>query len=174
MEDENILKVTVNPVSVAMELTDYGVFVASVFDLRYLATKCGSQAWTLPRLSVEQLKVRLTEDYRLDQVRWTRKNFAKSDVNYAAKEVRVPIELFKIFEEKLKDPSTDDDVRKFIDKYCKEYLNKSYRKEIAAKKETAAEVQTEIILPKPRISLITTAEECKTAVEQLLSYVSSL
>lgn len=157
-----------------MKLTAYGVFVASVFDLQYLATKCDSKAWSLQQLSVEQLKVKLTENYRLEQARWKGKHLTASDVNYAAKCVRVPIELFKIFEERLKDPSSDNDVHKFIDEHCKDHLNKYYRKENLAKNQTAANVdgvQNEKLLPKPIICMIATAETCKTALLQIREYV---
>lgn len=157
-------------------MISYGVFVASVFDLRYLAAKCGSQAQSLRDLSVEHLKVKLAENYRLEQVRWKR-NLAQGDVNYAAKSVRVPIELFKTFEEKLKNSSSDNDVRKFIDEHCKGYLNKYYRRENLAKNQTAANaegVQNEKVLPKPSICMIRTAEECKTALLQIREYENSM
>lgn len=156
-----------------MELTIYGVFVASVFDLQYLAAECDSKAWTLENLSIEYLKVKLKENYRMEQMRWKRNRLAEGDVNYAAKKVRVSIELFKMFQEKLKGSSTDNDVQKFIDEHCKAHLNKYYRKEHVAKTKaeaTVVEVQNERALPKPTISIIATVEAWQTALLQIREY----
>lgn len=162
---------TVGPVSLAMQLSVHGFLLASVFDLRYLAIKCNLQAWPLTKLSVEHLKVKLSEDYRLEQVRWKGKNLRDGDVKYAAKSVRVPIELFKFFMEKLKDPSSDDNsVQKLITDHCKEHLNKSFRTENLAKNETAVNVDA-ALLPKPNICLINSVE-CEKALQQIREYGS--
>lgn len=161
------MKVTVDPVSVAMKLVAYGIFAASVFDLRYLASKCNSQALSIAELSLEHLKVQLVNCNQGDQKRWMRKRLTENDVICAANNVRVPIELFKLFEEKLSDPTSGKDVHKFIDEHCKEYLNKFYSN------ENLDENQMEKLLPEPSICMINTVEQCKTAVEQLLSYVST-
>lgn len=158
----------------AKKLTDYGVCVESVFDLRYLAKKCNSKELSLMELSTEHLKVKLNEDYRLERSRWKRNNFSESDVNYAAKCVRVSIELFKLFEEKLKDPSSNNDVQKFIDEHCKQYLNKYYRSENLIKNGMPANAngaENEILLPKPSIRVIATAETCDVVVQQIREYV---
>lgn len=157
-----------------MKLTAYDVFVASVFDLRYLAIKCDSRALPLHILSFEHLKIKLSENYRLERIRWKKTCLQESDVKYAAKSVRVPIELFKLFEEKLKDASSNNDIQKFIDEHCKEYLNKSFRTEHLAKNESAAnvdEVQTGKLLLKPTICMISSAEMCEEALRQIREYV---
>lgn len=171
------MKVTVDPIDVARKLTVYGVLVGSVFDLRYLALKCDSRALSLPRLSVDHLKVKLSENYRLEQVRWKGNRLKEADVKYAAKSVRVPIELFKLFEEKLKDPSADNDVQKFIDEHCSRFLNKSFRAENLAKNETEGDVdavQNERPCPKPSVCMISTAEKCEKALRQIQQYVLPL
>lgn len=168
MEDDNILKVTVDPVDVAMKLAAYGVFVASVFDLRYLAIKCNAKPLPLAKLSVDHLKVKLVENYRLEELRLRSKRLKESDIKYAAKSVRVPIELFKLFEEKLKDPSSN--VRKFIDAHCKEYLNKPFRFENLDKSETPATTngaENKRLLSKPSIYVVASAEKCKKALSQI-------
>lgn len=169
------MKVTVGPVAVAMQLAVYGVYVASVFDLRFLAVKCGSKPWPLPKLSVQHLNVKLSENYRLEQMRWRGMHSSNSDVKYAAKSVRVPIELFKLFEDKLKDPSCDKNVQKFIDDHCKEHLNKSFQFENLPKNESIVNVdekQIKVLLPKPIICTVGSVEKCEKAIRQLREYGS--
>lgn len=156
-----------------MQLTVHGVLLASVFDLRYLAIKCGLQPWPLHKLSIEHLKVKLSEDFRLEQVRWKGKHSRDSDVKYAAKSVRVPIELFKFFEEKLNGSSEDNSLQKFIADHCKEYLNKSFRTGNSAKNEAEVNVdgtQSEVLLTKPKICLINSEMKCEEALWQIREY----
>lgn len=152
-----------------MQLTVHGVLVASVFDLRYLAIKCNLPPWPLMKLSVEHLKVKLSEDYRLEQVRWKGKHVRDSDVKYAAKSVRVQIELFKFFEEKLKNSSAEASysLQKFIADHCKEHLNKSFRSIGLTKNEATVNADGARILTKPEISLINSVESCGEALQQI-------
>lgn len=66
MEDDNILKVGVGPQGDAVYLAkDYGVCVASTFDLRYLAVLANCQPAGLGNMSEKYLKVKLNKDWRI-------------------------------------------------------------------------------------------------------------
>lgn len=158
-----------------MKLTTYGVYVAGIFDLRYLAEKCDSRdshPGNIAMLSIEHLNVKLGEDFRLDEMRWKRnRRIAEVDINYAAKSVRVAIELFKKFEEKLS-PGAND-VHTFIDEHCSAYRNKLYRYQKSAQKQTEAangSQERELAL-KPEIHMIQTVQECQAVVCQIREYV---
>lgn len=160
-----------------MKLTSYGVYISGIIDLRYLARKCDALPGNLAMLSAEHLNVKLGEDHRLDEVRWkrNRKNseLKSVDVNYAAKSVRVLIELFKKFEEKLSPPSGD--VHQFIDEHCSAYLNKLYRYPKSLQKQTnAVDGSQDRELVKPEIHLIRTVEECQAVVRLIREYVQAL
>lgn len=146
-------------------LRDYGVCVASTMDLRHLAKECNYRTGELDRLSTEHLNVNLkVDDWRLLATDWKADKFSDDALNYAAKTVQVTIELFKVFEEKLVEAKCSDDRTKFISELCQQYLNQDFPKRNNVE-------DAPVTLPEQNIQIVNNAEECKAAIEQLLSYV---
>lgn len=184
MEDEHIVKACVNQVGentidVAVKLTEYGVYVASILDLRYLAQACNYRPNKLSILSREHLKIQLADHYlRLDRRRWRDRtiNLDVRNIDYAAKIVRVAIELFKKFENELmskKLANTPNDVQTFINEYCKPHLNQVYPNHI--KKESlnqtiAAADQQKNVLTSQKVQIISNTKECQQVVGILRQY----
>lgn len=167
LEDEKIIKVGVDPYRSAIKLTDYGVRVASIFDVRYLAVQCNYKPLPLARLSLEHLHVRLNED-RL------RSEHLYRDIEYAARIVRVQIELFKKFQEKLIFDETAPDttpsvpIQKFIDEKCQPFLNKIYQfkreQRDESKQPNTEDVKAlaEELLRNQEVRVVNNAEDCRT------------
>ncbi|XP_055322330.1 uncharacterized protein LOC129578178 [Sitodiplosis mosellana] len=164
----------------AIKLTDYDVRVESIFDLRYLAQKLDDridQSVRLKDLSKNFLDIKLFEFDRLANSHWKKKtiNLDTRNVNYAAKTVRVAIELFKHFEEKLVlENSSNEGVQTFINEHCKPHLNHIYRnrtKEAGQNQSTETvdkqTVQENELLSNPEIHVICNVEDCETMAEQL-------
>lgn len=183
MEDEHIVKACVNQVGentfdVAVKLTEYGVNVASILDLRYLAQKCNYRPNKLSGLSKEHLKIQLSEHIRMEQRRWRDRtiNLDVRNIDYAAKIARVTIELFKKFENELMSkerPNTSNGVQSFISEYCKPHLNQVYpnqmKKEII--KQTIETVnQQKNGLTNQKVQIISNTRECQQVVGILQQY----
>lgn len=109
---------------------DYGVCVASTFDLRYLAAMTGCRPGGLSKMSEDYLKVKLDKDWRLRCSDWEAPTLNKRQLDYAAKDAHVGIELFKFFAARLKPKGTFETqsayVQHIIDEYCFRYLDISY------------------------------------------------
>lgn len=171
MEDENIIKVGGRVFADADRLQrDYGFCVANTIDLRHLAKECNCRSVQLDRLSKELLNVDLSvDDWRLLVTDWKADKVSDDALNYAAKTVQVSIKLFKFFEDKLLEEKYSGDRKKFIDEICQEYSNEDF-----PKKKSENNVQNETVeLSEQNIQVVSNAEECRTAIEQLLSYVST-
>lgn len=107
---------------------DYSInSVASTLDLRSLAQKCDFQPYGLGRLSEEHLKVQLNKNACVSAAGWEDQDLKDIRIEYAAKDVHVSIELFKLFAEKLKPKPEYVDVKQhlqdFIEEYCVPHLN---------------------------------------------------
>lgn len=173
MEDKDILKIGVNPFEVALKLCDYDVRTESIFDLRYLAEMCNNRSAPLHMLSAEYLKVKLNDDFRLDQKHWKKeKSLLKmQDINYAAKVGRATIGLFEKFKEKLMcDKPQTNDLQAFIDANVKPSLNKIYRYQ----KKNADENQIYKAPYDPikcnDVRVISDIDSCRAIVQQLREY----
>lgn len=81
---------------------DYGVGVASTFDLRYLATMVGRKPEGLAKLSLSVLKVTLDKHWRLSCSNWEAKDLTEKQIEYAANDAFVAVEIFKILAREFK------------------------------------------------------------------------
>lgn len=183
MEDEHIVKACVNQVGentfdVAVKLTDYGVHIASILDLRYLAQMCNHRPNKLSGLAKVHLKIQLSEHLRLNQRFWRDRtvNLDVRNIDYAAKIARVTIELFKKFENELMSkelPNTLNSVKAFISEYCKPHLNQVYPNQIKKDilKQTIEVVnQQKNVLTSQEVQIISNTKECQQVVRILRQY----
>lgn len=128
LEDKDIIKVGVAPLGDANYLqNDYGISVASTMDLRYLAAQCQHQTAGLAALSEKHLKVRLNKSGHLVRSNWEADVLTEWQIEYAARDAHVAIELFKLFAEQLKPRpfwmNTKDHLDQFRDQHCVSYLD---------------------------------------------------
>ncbi|XP_055323542.1 exonuclease 3'-5' domain-containing protein 2 isoform X4 [Sitodiplosis mosellana] len=131
LEDDNILKVGVAPQGDASYLArDYGVCVASTFDLRYLAAMTGCKTGGLAKMSEDHLKVTLDKNWRIRCSDWEAPTLNEKQINYAATDAHVGIELFKFFAEKLEPKGfvkkQSAYVQRIIDEYCFSFIDLTY------------------------------------------------
>lgn len=131
LEDDNILKVGVAPQGDASYLArDYGVCVASTFDLRYLAAMTGCKPAGLARMAEDYLKVTLDKNWRIRCSDWEAPTLNGKQIDYAAKDAHVGIELFKCFAARLKSKGLFEKqqtyVQHIIDEYCFRFLDLTY------------------------------------------------
>ncbi|XP_013099170.1 exonuclease 3'-5' domain-containing protein 2 [Stomoxys calcitrans] len=102
LEDENVLKVGVDPNGDAKKLChDYGVGVASTFDLRFLAAMTGRKPGGLANLSKAVLNVHLDKNWRIVCSDWEATELTKTQLHYAANDAMVAVEIFKILSKEL-------------------------------------------------------------------------
>lgn len=102
LEDEDIVKVGVSPQDDAKYLShDYAVGVASTLDLRYLAFEAQIKAEGLGRMSKSLLNIELDKDWRIRCSDWEAPELTERQVEYAANDAFVAIELFKVISEKI-------------------------------------------------------------------------
>lgn len=132
LEDENILKVGVEPAGDASYIArDYGVCVASTFDLRFMAVQSNCQSGGLAKLSAEHLNVKLDKNWHIRCSDWEAQNLTKNQLKYAASDAHVAIELFKVFAEKVKPKpvwwTMEKYVKEIIDLHCFKYLDIHYK-----------------------------------------------
>lgn len=80
----------------------YDVTVKGTLDLRYLAVQAGCKTGTLAFMSENHLNLKLKKgsDKAL-HFDWNKTPLSEKQINYAAKDARAAIELFKFFVEKL-------------------------------------------------------------------------
>uniref|UniRef100_A0A1B0CQN3 Exonuclease 3'-5' domain-containing protein 2 n=1 Tax=Lutzomyia longipalpis TaxID=7200 RepID=A0A1B0CQN3_LUTLO len=98
LEREDIVKVGVAPNEDARLLCqDYSVTVASVLDLRSMAQLVGEQPLGLSKLSQSFLNIELDKDWRLRCSDWAAHELNAKQIQYAANDAFVAIELFKYF-----------------------------------------------------------------------------
>ncbi|XP_017874797.1 PREDICTED: exonuclease 3'-5' domain-containing protein 2 [Drosophila arizonae] len=96
LEDDAVLKVGVAPQDDAMKLShDYGVGVASTFDLRYMAVMAGHQAEGLGKLSQTHLNTALDKNWRLACSNWEAPQLDSAQLNYAANDALAAVAIFQ-------------------------------------------------------------------------------
>lgn len=131
LEDDNILKVGVAPKGDADLLAvDYGVCVASTLDLRYLAAMTNCRPGGLGKMSEEYINVKLDKNWRIRCSDWEAQILTQKQIQYAANDAHVSIELFKVFAYKLRPKKMTEKlstyVRSIIDDYCFSYMDANY------------------------------------------------
>lgn len=96
LEDDAVLKVGVAPQDDAMKLShDFGVGVASTFDLRYMAVMAGHQAEGLGKLSQTHLNTMLDKNWRLACSNWEAPQLDSAQLNYAANDALAAVAIFQ-------------------------------------------------------------------------------
>ncbi|EDV91209.1 exonuclease 3'-5' domain-containing protein 2 [Drosophila grimshawi] len=96
LEDEDLIKVGVAPQDDAMKLShDFGVGVASTFDLRYMAVMAGHPAEGLGKLSKTHLDFQLDKSWRLACSNWEAPQLTAAQLNYAAYDALAAVAIFK-------------------------------------------------------------------------------
>lgn len=125
------MKVGVSPQGDARYLVqDYGVCVASTFDLRYMAAMTNCRTGGLGKLSEDYLKVKLDKNWRIRCSDWEAPELNHKQIDYAAKDAHVAIELFKYFAAKLQPKKLFEKqsvyVQHIFNEYCFRYLDINY------------------------------------------------
>lgn len=145
MEDRNILKVGVTPYADAkllyQDFYDGNVNnrTRSTFDLRYAANlaKCFDGRIGLGRMSEKYLGVTLDKSTSTRCSNWNALTLDAEQIDYAAKDALVSIELFKYFAEKIVSSgvfrNTSTCLKSVVDK-CIPYLDTEYNENKATKK----------------------------------------
>lgn len=135
------------------------------------------QTFSLGDLSKEYLKIELAENNRLKRDKWKKKRIdpKSRDIEYAAKTVRVAIELFKYFANE-----SANELQSFINGNCKPHLNHIYRYESEEgdqKQETnGADDQSTVrkneFVPN-QVHLISNSRKCRNILQQFRKYKNS-
>lgn len=131
LEDNEIIKVGVAPDGDAKYLAkDYGICVASTLDVRFMAMLCDCQPGGLGAMSKRYLNVYLEKNWRTSCSDWEAKILTAKQIDYAAKDAHVGIELFRYFADKLAPKpflaSTTNHVKSIIDEKCFYYLDQPF------------------------------------------------
>lgn len=94
----DIVKVGVVPMDDARNLArDYGLRVSGTLDLRHLARAGGRRPLGLAKMSLEHLAVTMDKDWRISCSDWEAPVLSDRQVDYAAKDALVAVELFRQF-----------------------------------------------------------------------------
>lgn len=109
---------------------DYGVCVASTFDLRYMAAMTGCRPGGLGRMSEDFLNVKLDKNWRIRCSDWEAPTLSEKQLDYAAKDAHVAVELFKFFATRLQPKKIFEKessyVQHIVNEYCFRYFDISY------------------------------------------------
>lgn len=139
LQDNTILKVGIATDSDANYLQqDYGIHISSTFDLRYMATKAGCQPSNLADMATQYLNLKLDKDGQILESDWESPTLNNRQIDYAANNSFVAVELFKYFANKLKSKRLFENQSRFIksiiDDFCLRYFDFNYRETINSKK----------------------------------------
>lgn len=139
LEDDNIVKVGVSPqVDANFLAQDYGICVASTFDLRHMAIMCGCRPGGLGELSETVLNVKLDKNWGIRCSDWEIAILSAKQIEYAAKDAHVAIEIFKILAHRLiPEPlfgNKQKHVQKILNDYCFRFLDINYHGSADAEK----------------------------------------
>lgn len=140
LEDDNIVKVGVSPQGDANFLArDYGICVASTFDLRHMAIMCGCRPGGLGKLSETLLNVKLDKNWRIRCSDWEAVILSDKQIEYAAKDAHVAIEIFKILAHRLVPKpllsNKQKHVQKILNNYCFRFIDINYHGSADAEKK---------------------------------------
>lgn len=148
--------------------------IESILDLRYLTP---IRYKNLRILSRDYLKIRIDDYKSLQQHHWKRltNRLDKRNINNAAKNVRVTIELFKKFQENFMlenslDTPLTTGVQRFIDENCKDFLNQIHRYSLSNIKKSTDGNETKA----EQVHVVSNANQCRTVLDQLLVYENAL
>lgn len=132
LEDECILKVGVSPNDDAKYLLkDYGVNVKSSVDLRFITQLLNRPPEGLSKLSKTYLNVDLDKNWRIRCSSWDSKQLTAAQIDYAAKDCLVAVEIFKRLFDIYKKEKYGCTLDEFIKTaYC--FANKSFKYKASA------------------------------------------
>ncbi|CAO1397422.1 unnamed protein product [Diamesa hyperborea] len=118
LENPEIIKTGVGPQSDAtMLLQDYSIRMNGTFDLRFLAMQTGTKPEGLAKLSKNVLNVELDKDWRVRCSDWEAVKLSDKQIEYAAKDAQVAIDIFKDLYIKIDSAPTNEEILKFTDIY---------------------------------------------------------
>lgn len=96
LEDDNIIKVGVVPHDDACLLAqDYSICVASTLDLRHLFSYTDLKPEGLARMAKSQLNIEMDKNWRIRCSDWEAQELSEKQLEYAANDAHVGIQLFK-------------------------------------------------------------------------------
>uniref|UniRef100_A0A1B0GG39 3'-5' exonuclease domain-containing protein n=1 Tax=Glossina morsitans morsitans TaxID=37546 RepID=A0A1B0GG39_GLOMM len=103
LADKEIIKVGINPAEDARKLQgDYGIYVASTFDIRYLAAMIRCKPLGLEKLSRSLLNVDFVKPWYIARSNWEFDKLDDDQVEYAANDAFAGVEIFKHLANRLK------------------------------------------------------------------------
>lgn len=98
LDNGRIVKVGVAPMDDARNLQrDYGLRVTSTLDLRHMARARRLPALGLAKMSLAHLGVTMDKDWRISCSNWEAPELSARQIDYAAKDALVAVELFRRF-----------------------------------------------------------------------------
>lgn len=116
------MKIGVSPYTDAKFLCDdYGVRVASTLDLRFMANAAACQPGGLDKMARDYLGISLNKSTQCSN--WDADKLSRTQIEYAAQDVHVALELFKWFAEKIA-PGRDPTF--IIEHHLSRYINLNY------------------------------------------------
>lgn len=129
LEDPDIIKAGVASTEDAkLLLQDYAIKVNGAFDLRFLALLTNHKPEGLAKLSKKILDINLVKNWRITCSDWESPSLSAPQIDYAAKDAFVAIEIFKKLYSTLKRNSDD----KFsILQLCDNYTDISFKNKLA-------------------------------------------
>lgn len=129
LEDPEIIKTGVTPQSDAKYLLqDYALSVNSTFDLRFLALITNHNAEGLAKLSKSVLNIELDKNWRVRCSDWEIENMSREQVDYAAKDAFVAVEIFRKLYRSVRNPSMSPEV---IRRFCDNYTDITFKNKLA-------------------------------------------
>jgi exonuclease 3'-5' domain-containing protein 2 len=118
LENPEILKVGVTPeMDARLLLQDYSVNVQGTFDLRFIAMQSGRKPGGLAALSKSILNIELDKNWRVRCSDWEIEELSKSQIDYAAKDAFVAVEIFRKLYNEMKLPKIAVDIRRYGNNY---------------------------------------------------------
>ncbi|KAG5683740.1 hypothetical protein PVAND_013005 [Polypedilum vanderplanki] len=119
LENPEIIKIGVSCNEDAKNLmNDYSIKMNGAFDLRFLAILASHKAEGLAKLSKSILNIELDKNWRITCSDWEITELSKEQIDYAAKDAFVAVEIFKKLYAKVRPYSnTPSSILQFCDKY---------------------------------------------------------
>lgn len=132
LRDERILKVGIQPIIDGLFLTqDYNIAVQGTLDLRFLAVLSNCEPRGLEKMSKQHLNIDLNKKKSHQLSDWEAKTLSDKQINYAAIDALIGIELFKVFASRLKTrhfwANEAIFVQNVIADHCKPYVDEMFK-----------------------------------------------
>lgn len=129
LEDPDIIKAGVaSPEDATLLFQDYSIKVNGAFDIRFLALISDHKPEGLAKLSKKILDIKLEKNWRITCSDWESPQLSAPQIDYAAKDAFVAVEIFKKLYSTLKSNAED----KFsILQLCDSYTDISFKSKLA-------------------------------------------